>query len=226
MSSNHGSDRETDDTRQRRAMVKVQLQGRDIRDPRVLQAMGEVPRHLFVAPEWRQQAYSDRPLPISEGQTISQPYMVACMVQSLQLPNHATVLEIGAGSGYQAAVLSRIASQVYTIEYFASLAKAAASVLRQLGYLNVQVRAGDGGYGLPDYAPYAGIIVAAAAPHVPSALLEQLAEGGHLVIPVGVTDRQELLTVTRHGGSYSEKRSLPCRFVPLLGQQGWGNRMH
>ena len=223
MCTDHGRPRELDYASRRLAMVEEQLRARGLRDPRVLQAMREVPRHVFLPPEWRAQAYSDRPLPIGEGQTISQPYMVAFMIQNLALPHHPNVLEIGAGSGYQAAVLSRIALQVYTMEYFASLAEAARAVLRQLGYLNVQVCVGDGGQGLPAHGPYHGIIVAAAAPHIPPALLQQLAEGGRLIIPVGDTDRQEVLIVTKDGDSYSEQRSVPCRFVPLLGQEGWGN---
>jgi protein-L-isoaspartate(D-aspartate) O-methyltransferase len=202
-------------------MVREQLQRRGITDVRVLQAMRVVPRHFFVPPAWRREAYSDRPLPIDQGQTISQPYMVAVMLQSLALPSNARVLEVGTGSGYQAAVLSRLASQVYTMEYFPALAEQARTLLQRLGYVNVEVVAGDGSLGLPQYAPYHGIVVAAAAPRLPPPLLEQLAEGGRLVIPVGEATSQELLIVTRHGTTYTTERGVPCRFVPLLGQEGW-----
>jgi protein-L-isoaspartate(D-aspartate) O-methyltransferase len=147
--------------------------------------------------------------------------MVAIMTQSLGLQGHECVLEVGTGSGYQAAVLSRLAAQVYTIEYFPDLAKRARAILQRLGYTNVQVITGDGGLGLPAHAPYHGILVAAAAPHIPQSLLGQLAEGGHLVIPVGSIASQELLIITRHGDDYPQARSVPCRFVPLLGQEGW-----
>jgi protein-L-isoaspartate(D-aspartate) O-methyltransferase len=185
--------------------------------------MQEVPRHAFVPPEWRHEAYSDRPLPLADDQTISQPYMVAIMTQSLELQGHERVLEVGTGSGYQAAVLSRLATHVYTIEYFPDLAERARTRLQHLGYTNVQVLTGDGGPGLPAHAPYHGILVAAAAPHVPQSLLTQLAEGGRLVIPVGSATRQELLIITRHADGYAQLRSVPCRFVPLLGQEGWAD---
>jgi protein-L-isoaspartate(D-aspartate) O-methyltransferase len=183
--------------------------------------MREVPRHLFVPPEWRHEAYSDRPLPIGDDQTISQPYMVAIMTQNLALLGHEHVLEIGTGSGYQAAVLSRLAAYVSSIEYFAALADSARALLQPLGYTNVEVMVGDGGLGLPAQAPYDGIIVAAAAPHVPQPLLAQLAEGGRLVIPVGSATSQELFIITRRGDYYAQERSVPCRFVPLLGEEGW-----
>jgi protein-L-isoaspartate(D-aspartate) O-methyltransferase len=205
----------------RAAMVREQLQRRGISASRVLQAMHEVPRHLFVAPEWRHEAYGDRPIPIAAGQTISQPYIVAVMLQSLALHHDARVLEVGTGSGYQAAVLSRLAAQVYTIEYFPALAEQARAVLGRLGYSNVQVVVGDGSVGLPMYAPYDGIVVAAAAPQLPRPLLEQLCDGGRLVIPVGDSSNQELLLVTREGATYRSERSIACRFVPLLGKEGW-----
>ena len=221
MATLNGTSKETDYTTARLAMVRSQLQRRGITDGRVLQAMREVPRHAFVAPEWRHEAYSDRPLPIGDDQTISQPYMVAIMTQSLALQGHERVLEVGTGSGYQAAVLSHLAAQVYSIEYFPALAENARAVLQHLGHTNVEVIVGDGGLGLPAYAPYEGIIVAAAAPHVPPPLLGQLAEGGRLVIPVGSATSQELFIITRHGNAYPQQRSVPCRFVPLLGQEGW-----
>jgi len=221
MATVNGTRKEPDYTAERRVMIRTQLQRRGITDRRVLQAMREVPRHAFVPPEWRHEAYSDRPLPIADDQTISQPYMVAIMTQSLALQGHERVLEVGTGSGYQVAVLSRLAAQVYSIEYFPDLAETARAVLQRLGYTNVQVMTGDGGLGLPAHAPYHGILVAAAAPHVPQSLLGQLAEGGRLVIPVGSVASQELLIITRHGDDYPQARSVPCRFVPLLGQEGW-----
>jgi len=221
MATVNGTRKEPDYTAERRVMIRTQLQRRGITDRRVLQAMREVPRHAFVPPEWRHEAYSDRPLPIADDQTISQPYMVAIMTQSLALQGHERVLEVGTGSGYQAAVLSRLAAQVYSIEYFPNLAETARAVLQRLGYTNVQVMTGDGGLGLPAHAPYHGILVAAAAPHVPQSLLGQLAEGGRLVIPVGSVASQELLIITRHGDDYPQARSVPCRFVPLLGREGW-----
>ncbi len=221
MATVNGTRKEPDYTAERLVMIRAQLQRRGITDTRVLQAMREVPRHAFVPPEWRHEAYSDRPLPIADDQTISQPYMVAIMTQSLALQGHERVLEVGTGSGYQAAVLSRLAAQVYSIEYFPNLAETARAVLQRLGYTNVQVMTGDGGLGLPAHAPYHGILVAAAAPHVPQSLLGQLAEGGRMAIPVGSVASQELLIITRHGDDYPQARSVPCRFVPLLGQEGW-----
>jgi len=217
----NGTSKEPDSTAARLAMVRSQLQRRGITDARVLHAMREVPRHAFVPPEWRHEAYSDHPLPIAHDQTISQPYMVAIMTQSLALQGHERVLEVGTGSGYQAAVLSRLVAHVYSIEYFPALAESARAVLQRLGYTNIQVIVGDGGLGLPTQVPYDGIIVAAAAPHVPQPLLTQLAEGGRLVVPVGSVTSQELLIITRHGDDYPQGRSVPCRFVPLLGQEGW-----
>ena len=221
MATVNGTSKEHDYTSARLVMVRSQLQRRGITDAQVLQAMREVPRHLFVPPEWRHEAYSDRPLPIGDDQTISQPYMVAIMTQSLALQGHEHVLEIGTGSGYQAAVLSRLAAHVSSIEYFADLADSARALLQRLGYTNVEVIVGDGGLGLPAHAPYDGIIVAAAAPHVPQPLLAQLAEGGRLVIPVGSATSQELVIITRRGDDYAQERSVPCRFVPLLGEEGW-----
>jgi len=221
MATVNGTSKEHDYTSARLVMVQSQLQRRGITDARVLQAMREVPRHLFVPPEWRHAAYSDRPLPIGDEQTISQPYMVAIMTQNLALQGHEHMLEIGTGSGYQAAVLSRLAAHVSSIEYFADLADSARALLQRLGYINVEVIVGDGGLGLPAQAPYDGIIVAAAAPHVPQPLLAQLAEGGRLVIPVGSATSQELFIITRRGDDYAQERSVPCRFVPLLGEEGW-----
>jgi protein-L-isoaspartate(D-aspartate) O-methyltransferase len=221
MSATNGTRRQRDYAAAREAMVRDQLQRRGITDARVLQAMRDVPRHLFVPPECLRDAYGDRPLPIAEGQTISQPYMVAVMVQSLGLSGNARVLEVGTGSGYQAAVLSRLAAQVYTMEYFPVLAEQAQAILERLGYTNVQIIIGDGSIGLPQYAPYVGIVVPAAAPQVPPPLIEQLGEGGRLVIPVGEAAEQELLIITKRGDSYTRERRVSCRFVPLLGQAGW-----
>ena len=221
MVNTNGRDRPYDDVAVRQAMVRDQLERRNITDVRVLQAMRDIPRHLFVPPAWRSEAYSDRPLPIGESQTISQPYMVAVMLQQLALQGDARVLEIGTGSGYQTAVLSRLVTQVYSIEYFPALADSARQVLQRLRVTNVRIMVGDGGLGWQQHAPYQGIIVAAAAPQPPPSLLAQLAEGGHLVIPVGSTARQELVVMTKEATEYREQRGVPCRFVPLLGQEGW-----
>ena len=223
MATVNGTRKEPDYTAERLVMIRGQLQRRGITDTRLLQAMQEVPRHAFVPPAWRHEAYSDRPLPIADNQTISQPYMVAIMTQSLVLQGHERVLEVGTGSGYQAAILSRLAAHVYTMEYFRDLAERARATLQRLGYTNVQVITGDGGPGLPAQAPYHGILVAAAAPHVPQPLLTQLVDGGRLVIPVGSVTSQELLIITRRGDGYAQLRSVPCRFVPLLGREGWAD---
>jgi len=202
----------------RRAMVAGQLESRDIRDRRVLAVMGQVPRHLFVAPSSREFAYQDYPLPIAEGQTISQPYIVALMTQCLELRGGERVLEIGTGSGYQAAVLSLLVSKVYTIEYHAALAETAAGLLTKLGYSNVEVRSGDGFFGWPENAPFDGIIVTCAARRVPDALFEQLKEGGRLVIPLGdAGDVQRLVRVRKVKGKPVEEEITLVRFVPMLG---------
>jgi len=208
-------------------MVSRQLRGRGIRDQRVLQAMLEVPRHEFVAPEFRHQAYDDRPLPIGAGQTISQPYMVAIMTESLGLRGHEKVLEIGTGSGYQAAVLARLAARVYTIERERELVDTARGILGRLaeaGLLELsrlELIEGDGTEGYAAAAPYDGILVAAAAPSVPRALEEQLAEGGRLVIPVGNLDYQQLRLIRRVSGQLAASVVNECRFVPLVGRHGW-----
>ena len=212
---------------QRAEMVSRQLRGRGIRDQRVLQAMLEVPRHEFVAPEFRHQAYDDRPLPIGAGQTISQPYMVAIMTESLGLRGHEKVLEIGTGSGYQAAVLARLAARVYTIERERELVETARGILGRLaeaGLLELsrlELIEGDGTEGYAAAAPYDGILVAAAAPSVPRALEEQLAEGGRLVIPVGNLDYQQLRLIRRVSGQLAASVVNECRFVPLVGRHGW-----
>ncbi|MBN1940492.1 MAG: protein-L-isoaspartate(D-aspartate) O-methyltransferase [Candidatus Aminicenantes bacterium] len=204
--------------RRRRAMISDQLASRDIKDKKVLEVMGTVPRHLFVDPGSRNLAYEDYPLPIAEGQTISQPYIVALMTQCLELRGKEKVLEIGTGSGYQAAVLSSLVSSVFSVEYHPALAAASAALLKKLGYVNVQVRAGDGFFGWPEEAPFDGIIVTCAARRVPESLLAQLAEGGRLVIPVGETDDvQRLVRVRKVEGKPVEEEITLVRFVPMLG---------
>lgn len=205
----------------RDAMVDNQLLGRDIHDARVLQAMRSVPRHCFVRPEQRAYAYTDGPLPIGHAQTISQPYIVAYMTQLLQLKGDENVLEIGAGSGYQAAVLACLARSVHTVERHAELAQTAITVLAELGYDNVTVHIGDGSLGLPDLAPFEAIIVTAAAPHVPQALLDQLSPDGRLVIPVGARGAQVLELWERQGQEFNNETVLPVAFVPLIGRFGW-----
>ena len=208
---------------QRRAMVEEQIRDRGVHSPRLLEAMLGVPRHLFVPEDSLAGAYSDQPLPIGEGQTISQPYMVAVMTEALELKGDERVLEVGTGSGYQAAVLSLLAAEVYTVESHASLALEAQRRLAQLGYTNVHVHAGDGTLGFPGAAPYGGILVTAAAPRIPPPLVEQLAEGGRLVIPVGQADQQELLQVRKTGCKTTSSLLHYCSFVPLVGRYGWQN---
>ena len=206
---------------ERYAMVRTQLEQRGIYDKRVLDAMVSVPRHLFVSSETQAQAYQDRALPISEGQTISQPFIVALMAQALVLTGDERVLEVGTGSGYAAAVLSRLAAEVYTVERWPSLAESAKRRLQELGYTNVQVSIGDGSAGLPEYAPFDGITVAAASPWVPRPLREQLGMHGRLVIPVGGHDEQILLRLTRQDTSMRIEQMSGVRFVPLIGQHAW-----
>jgi len=200
----------------RERMVKEQIEGRGIKDPPTLAAMRKVPRHLFVPGASADQAYGDFPLPIGQGQTISQPYIVAFMTEALGLHGGESVLEIGTGSGYQSAVLSHIAGKVHTIEIVPELAAEARARLERLGYRNVTVRAGDGYAGWPDAAPFEAIMVTAAAPRIPEPLKQQLADGGRLVLPVG-DEYQELIVVTRRGASFDERRVLPVRFVPMTG---------
>jgi len=200
----------------REGMVKEQIEGRGIKDPLTLAAMRKVPRHLFVPSAAADQAYGDFPLPIGEGQTISQPYIVAFMTEALGLRGGENVLEIGTGSGYQSAVLSQIAGRVHTIEIVPALAAEARARLARLGHRNVTVRAGDGYLGWPEAAPFDAIMVTAAAPRIPEPLKQQLAEGGRLVVPVG-DEYQELIVVTRRGSAFAERRVLPVRFVPMTG---------
>lgn len=204
-------------------MVETQLRRRGVRDERVLAAMARVPRHLFVAEHFQAQAYEDHPIPIGFGQTISQPYIVALMLEALSVERGDTVLEVGTGSGYQTALLAELAAQVYSIERHAPLAQNAERVLRNLGYTNVVVVVGDGSQGLPDYAPFERIIVSAAAPQVPMALFEQLAEGGRMVIPIGPPAAQELQLVRKQQGKAVVAYLEGCRFVPLIGGQGYSS---
>jgi protein-L-isoaspartate(D-aspartate) O-methyltransferase len=202
-------------------MVEEQLRARGIRDERVLAAMAKVPRERFIAGEDAGNAYGDYPLPIGEGQTISQPYIVAAMLEALEPRPEDRVLEVGTGTGYEAAILGELAAEVWTIERHSELAERARQILSELGYGNVHVVHGDGSVGLPQQAPFDKILVAAAAPGIPDALTEQLAEGGRFVIPVGTRLEQQVLLVRKLGGQTLVTAHDLCRFVPLVGEQGW-----
>ncbi len=202
--------------RQRERMVREQLQARDIKDPRVLAAMLKVPRHEFVPPEYRDSAYSDHALPLKMGQTISQPYIVAYMTQALELRGTERVLEIGTGSGYQAAILAEIVPEVYTIEIIPELHDYAVSILNRLGYRNIHFLVGDGYLGWPEKAPFDRIIVTAAPGKVPQPLIDQLAEGGRMIIPIGVVD-QELVIYEKTKSGIKQRSTIPVRFVPMTG---------
>lgn len=206
---------------ERERMVKEQIIARGVEDKRVLDAMMRVPRHLFVDDVYQHQAYNDYPLSVGHGQTISQPYMVAVMTELLELKPKDTVLEIGTGSGYQAAILSLLCKMVYTIERITALKERAREKLEKLGITNIAYMTGDGSLGWPQYAPYDGIIVTAGAPEVPNSLIEQLAEKGRLVVPVGSEFFQTLNIVTKQRGRIFRKELFECTFVPLLGKQGW-----
>jgi protein-L-isoaspartate(D-aspartate) O-methyltransferase len=201
----------------RHRMVERQIMGRGVSTPAVLDAMRHVERHFFVPKNLRDMAYSDQPLPIGHGQTISQPYIVALMTELLCVEPADTVLEIGTGSGYQAAVLSRMVSHVYSIEIIETLADKARNLLNELGYENITVKTGDGYLGWPEHAPFDGIIVTAAPPRIPPPLLEQLAVGGKMVVPVGDAF-QELQVVARADTGYRIQKSIPVRFVPMVGK--------
>jgi protein-L-isoaspartate(D-aspartate) O-methyltransferase len=205
----------------RQVMVREHLEAGGIRDPKVLAAMRKVPRHEFVPAEWRDRAYDDRPLPIGEDQTISQPYIVAFMTEQLALKPGERVLEIGTGSGYQAAVLAELVKDVYTIEIVEPLGKRAAETLKRLGYARVHMRLGDGYRGWPEAAPFHAIIVTCAPDAVPKPLTEQLAEGGRMVIPVGEAGgSQQLIVLRKENGKLVTQRTLPVRFVPMTGEAG------
>jgi protein-L-isoaspartate(D-aspartate) O-methyltransferase len=206
---------------ERLQMVAGQLQARGIRDERVLNAMARVPRHEFVSADYREQAYEDHPIPIAEGQTISQPYIVALMTEVLALSSKDKVLEVGTGSGYQTAILAELTQEVFSIERHPALAEAAHALLARLGYTNVRVIVGVGSAGVPEFAPYDAIVVAAAAPGVPDALWQQLAAGGRLVVPVGPPDAQELQLIKNMNGTALTHRIEGCRFVPLIGEHGY-----
>jgi protein-L-isoaspartate(D-aspartate) O-methyltransferase len=205
---------------ERRNMVEAQLRGRGIRDPRLLKAMATVPRHEFVEPRYREQAYEDHPLPIGSGQTVSQPYIVALMLQVLQLEPTSRVLEIGTGTGYQTALLAQLAAHVYSVERHPQLAREAEAILSRLGYGNVTVLVGDGSKGLPDDAPFDAIVVSAAASHIPAPLFDQMAEGGRMIIPVGPSEAQELQLIQKRDGKPLITVLDGCRFVPLIVDAG------
>jgi len=207
-----------------RNMVETQLRRRGIRDERVLEAMRLVPRHEFVPAELVDAAYDDRPLPLGERETISQPYIVAVMTQAARVAPGDKALEIGGGCGYQAAILAQLGAKVWMVEINPRLAEEARERLQRLGYKSVEVFAGDGSEGLAAHPPYDVVIVSAAAPSVPPVLLGQLAEGGRLVVPVGNLHQQELLLLSKQGGQITIRRLDPCQFVPLIGKGGWPER--
>lgn len=203
----------------RRSMIEHDLKGRDITDPAVLQAMHDVPRHRFVGPALQAQAYADCPLPIGHGQTISQPYVVAFMTQMLEVRPEDKILEIGTGCGYQAAVLARLAQQVYTIEIVKPLADDARTLLAELGYKNISVKTGDGFEGWREHAPFDKIILTCAVKEIPPALIEQLQDGGRIISPIGATGGvQQLVLATKTNGELKHKQVLPVRFVPMTGK--------
>ena len=213
-------DLDSDFTRQRQQMVVKQLQGRDITAPAILRAMTAVPRHLFVPSNIRSLAYEDSPLPIGHDQTISQPYIVALMSQLLSLEQGDRVLEIGTGSGYQAAVLAEMGTEVYSVEIVPELARRAENLLDELSYDGVTVKTGDGYKGWAEYAPFDGIIVTCAPTTIPAPLKEQLAEGGHMVIPAGESYSQKLYLLTKKAGKIVQQKIIDVRFVPMVDRKG------
>lgn len=202
-------------------MVEQQLRPRGIHDERVLHAMRTIPRHEFVSPGEAAEAYADHPVPIGEQQTTSQPYIIAAMVQAAEIKPTDRVLEVGAGSGYQTALLAELAGQVFAVDRHPSLVETARQVLERLGYYNVALVTGDGSLGLPQAAPYDAIIVSAAAPRVPQPLVDQLTDGGRMVVPVGDAQQQILKLVRKYGNGISETALEGCRFVPLIGEAGF-----
>jgi protein-L-isoaspartate(D-aspartate) O-methyltransferase len=206
--------------KERAQMVQNQIKQRGIKDQRVLDAMSKVERQKFVPAEYRSEAYNDYPVPIGSGQTISQPYIVAFMTETLGLGENDKVLEVGTGSGYQAAVLAEICDSVFTIEIIPDLGEKAANLLKELGYKNVRVKVGDGYLGWPEHAPFKGIIVTCSPTHVPKPLEEQLAEGGRMIIPVGPVYSQELVLLEKKEGLLIQRDVLPVRFVPMVNEKG------
>jgi len=204
-----------------RAMVETQIRSRGVKDERLLDAMSRIPRHRFVPDHLREYAYDDGPLSIGEGQTISQPYMVALMTECLAPGPEDCILEVGTGSGYQTAILAELAGEVHSIERIPLLSERAARILSECGYRNVRLYVGDGSLGLPSHAPFDGILVTAGAPEAPPALLEQLAPGGRLVIPIGGAYHQTLVRITKSQKGFLSEPVTGCVFVPLVGAQGW-----
>lgn len=207
--------------RDRREMVESQLRNRGINDERVLEAMLRIPRHEFVPDEYKSSAYADHPIPIAESQTISQPFIVAASLQAMCLKGPESVLEVGTGSGYQTALLAVLARAVYSVERHSALAHMAEQILAKLGVTNVKIFVGDGSNGLREYAPYDAILVSAAAPRIPQSLFQQLADGGRMVIPIGPPHAQELQLVRKRDGEPSVEVIEGCRFVPLIGAEGY-----
>lgn len=207
--------------KRRRSMVEEQIVARGVTDRKVIQAMLKVPRHYFVEEAMRESAYGDFPLPVGNGQTISQPYMVAVMTEKLELDKDSIILEIGTGSGYQTAILAEICERVFTIERIGKLEKRARLKLEGLGYKNIAFKIGDGTLGWSKFSPYDGILITAAAPKVPELLFSQLKEGGRMVIPLGNSFSQVLTVVRKEDGEKVEERYFGCTFVPLIGREGW-----
>ena len=205
----------------RNKMVSTQIESRGVREKHVVEAMRKVPRHIFVEEALWERAYDDHPLPIGQGQTISQPYMVASMTEALELKGKGKVMEIGTGSGYQTAILAEIAEQVFTIERIEELLKKARRTLDRLGYANVVFRVGDGTIGWQDQAPFDAILVTAGAPDVPKYLFEQLAEGGRMAVPIGDVHGQTLVVIKKKDGKLVKTTHFGCVFVPLIGKNGW-----
>jgi protein-L-isoaspartate(D-aspartate) O-methyltransferase len=205
----------------RRQMVEIQIRDRGVRDELVLRALLNVPREPFVPSEFRSQAYDDRAVPIGHGQTISQPFIVAYMTEQLRIDPDCTVLEVGTGSGFQTAILTLLAKQVYSVERIEELSRRAQEALRTMNRTNVTIRISDGSLGWPEHAPFDRILVTAASPQVPEALVDQLVDGGLMVLPVGPTDEQVIVRIVRKGRRTIETPLLPCRFVKLIGKEGW-----